>query len=84
MPELVSLQEDDTLVSLNLAWNAFGANGFVALCQALKTHRSLRDLDVSWNGLKDNSMSALAEALSENEVFAFACLQHCRAFECRS
>ena len=52
---------------LNLAWNGFGQDGCLALGQAMKENRTLRELDIASNRLTVEAVAGLMKGIQEND-----------------
>ena len=55
------------LRKLNLSWNGFGQAGCLALGQALKENRTLKELDIASNRLTVEAVGGLMKGLQEND-----------------
>ena len=55
------------LRKLNLAWNGFGQDGCLALGQAMKENRTLRELDIASNRLTVEAVAGLMKGIQEND-----------------
>ncbi|KAK3824032.1 MAG: hypothetical protein J3R72DRAFT_23218 [Linnemannia gamsii] len=65
---ICSIMANSTLVIVDLADNAIGPNGAVALSEALKTNSTLTTLNLECNSIEDDGVIALSEALKINST----------------
>ena len=62
-----SFQRNVGLRKLNLSWNGFGQDGCLALGQAMKENRTLKELDVASNRLTVTAVGGLMKGIQEND-----------------
>ena len=60
-------QRNVGLRKLNLSWNGFGQEGCLALGQAIKENRTLKELDIASNRLTVEAVGGLMKGLQEND-----------------
>jgi Ran GTPase-activating protein (RanGAP) involved in mRNA processing and transport len=70
------MEENQTLESLNLAWNGVGSIVAKEVAQVLKRNESLTNVDLKGNDITSDGVSSLAEALSFNTSLRKLNLMH--------
>lgn len=66
-----ALEDNDTLIVLDIEGNDCGTTGAYALAEVLKKNDTLTTLNLKSNDIDDNGVADLAE-VSADEVFLFA------------
>jgi Ran GTPase-activating protein (RanGAP) involved in mRNA processing and transport len=62
------LQNNDTLESINVAWNGFGMEGCHEMGKALLKNKSLRELDLSSNRVSLDAFRQLLRGVGKNKT----------------
>ena len=63
-----SFQRNNSLKTLNLAWNGFSEKGSRAMGEALAKNKCLQELDLSSNRISMDATAFLVKGLQKNET----------------